>query len=87
MMPSEKLRPLETADAELAAQAQRGDSDALGRIVARKQLPTLREPEKRRSRLRADAAPAARGVVGLEVGTPKSFALSAALPRFSGSTL
>jgi len=80
MMPSEKLRPLETADAELVAQAQSGDRDAFGRIVARyqalicavaynatggltqsedlaqdafvvawKQLPFLREPEKLRS--------------------------------------
>jgi len=80
MMFSEKMGPPEHADAELVAQAQRGDRDAFGRIVARyqalicalaynatgsvaqsedlaqesfvvawKQLPALREPEKLRS--------------------------------------
>lgn len=80
MMPSVKMLPLEHADAELVAQARRGDRDAFGRIVARyqalvcalaynatgslaqsedlaqesfvvawKQLPALREPEKLRS--------------------------------------
>ena len=79
-MPSVEMLPLEPADAELVAQARRGDRDAFGRIVARyqalicalaynatgslaqsedlaqesfivawKQLPALREPEKLRS--------------------------------------
>jgi RNA polymerase sigma factor (sigma-70 family) len=80
MLPSEKMPPLEYADAELVAQVRRGGRDAFGRIVARyqalicalaynatgslaqsedlaqeafvvawKQLPVLRDPEKLRS--------------------------------------